>query len=213
MKKIAKFLMMLLVVVTLAVSGVSIAERYRLIEKVELSAKKHLQQVLSISRELQDLQATLAEVMQGKEDIPDAFPVGGKPEDSEVTTEDLEDFPNEAVTEAETEPVTTEPVTAPPEAEDAETSEAVSDEPSDAFPETSDETTEAENTTTDTASGPSYIIRADEGIIRVFTAEGDPVMDVNVSVITLPEADRHALAEGIPAASMEEVRQILDKLA
>ena len=208
MKKIAKFLMMLLVVVTLAVSGVSIAERYRLIEKVELSAKKHLQQVLSISRELQDLQATLAEVMQGKEDIPDAFPVGGKPEDSEVTTEDLEDFPNEAVTEAETEPVT-----APPVAEDAETSEAGSDEPSDDFPETSDETTEAENTTTDTASGPSYIIRADEGIIRVFTAEGDPVMDVNVSVITLPEADRRALAEGIPAASMEEVRQILDKLA
>ena len=35
---------------------------------------------------------------------------------------------------------------------------------------------------------------------------------VNVSVMTLPEADRVALEIGIAAANMTEVREILDKL-
>ena len=54
-----------------------------------------------------------------------------------------------------------------------------------------------------------YLIAAHEGIIGLFDATGALLRRVNVYVMTLPEADREALAVGIPAEDWEEALAIL----
>ena len=52
----------------------------------------------------------------------------------------------------------------------------------------------------ETAIPPSlYLIAEHKGIIGLFDASGELLRSVNVFVMTLPEAEREALAVGIPA--------------
>lgn len=67
----------------------------------------------------------------------------------------------------------------------------------------------ASATATDDDSDICYIVREHEGIIGVFTADGDPLYTVEVYIKTLPEADRKLLYDGIYAASREELLEIL----
>lgn len=54
-----------------------------------------------------------------------------------------------------------------------------------------------------------YLVREHEGIIGVFTAEGEPLYTVEVYVKTLPEADRRLLADGIFAQNKAELLEII----
>ncbi len=58
-----------------------------------------------------------------------------------------------------------------------------------------------------------YLIAERDGIIGLFDASGARLRSVNIFVMTLPEADRAALAVGIPAASWEEAVAILDRFS
>ena len=64
-----------------------------------------------------------------------------------------------------------------------------------------------------TAPASLYLISEENGIIGLFDASGALLKSVNVFVMTLPEADREALAVGIPAASWEEAVTILDRFS
>ena len=56
-----------------------------------------------------------------------------------------------------------------------------------------------------------YLITEHNGIIGVFDEDGTLVHTVNVFVMTLPAADREALAAGIPAHSAEELEEIIKR--
>ncbi|MBO5511820.1 MAG: hypothetical protein J6B24_08820 [Clostridia bacterium] len=64
----------------------------------------------------------------------------------------------------------------------------------------------------ETAVPPSlYLIAEHNGIIGLFDASGELLQSVNVFVMTLPEAEREALAVGIPAWSWSEAVEMLDR--
>ena len=64
----------------------------------------------------------------------------------------------------------------------------------------------------ETAVPPSlYLIAEHDGIIGLFDASGELLRSVNVFVMTLPEAEREALAVGIPAWSWSEAMETLDR--
>lgn len=64
----------------------------------------------------------------------------------------------------------------------------------------------------ETAVPPSlYLIAEHNGIIGLFDASGELLRSVNVFVMTLPEAEREALAVGIPARSWSEAVETLDR--
>ena len=108
----------------------------------------------------------------------------------EADTEAMADVDTEAVTEPEIETAADQPI---------ETVEQ----------ETSDEAME-----TETVIDPItiYTVKVHDGIIGVFDGSGVLIETVNVAVITLPEADRTALYEGITVYGMEEVLKILEKI-
>ena len=54
-----------------------------------------------------------------------------------------------------------------------------------------------------------YILSEHNGILGIFNAEGELLDTVNVFVMTLPQADRDALAVGIPAYSVEEISRLI----
>ena len=54
-----------------------------------------------------------------------------------------------------------------------------------------------------------YLIAERDGVIGLFDASGELLQVANVFVMTLPEADRKALAVGISAGSLEEALSIL----
>ena len=56
-----------------------------------------------------------------------------------------------------------------------------------------------------------YLIAEHKGIIGLFDASGELLRSVNVFVMTLPEAEREALAVGIPARSWSEAVEMLDR--
>lgn len=55
-----------------------------------------------------------------------------------------------------------------------------------------------------------YVIRAYNGIIGVFDADGLLIKTVNTAMSTLPVSDREALEEGITVGSFEEMNGIMD---
>ena len=59
----------------------------------------------------------------------------------------------------------------------------------------------------------NYRVGIYEGIIGVFDVEGVLVDSCNVFVMTLPQADREALREGIWVSTMDEALDILEKYA
>lgn len=54
-----------------------------------------------------------------------------------------------------------------------------------------------------------YVVAEYRGIIGVFDGEGNLLRTVNVSVSTLPDADRAALADGIQAMSWQDMMNIV----
>lgn len=56
-----------------------------------------------------------------------------------------------------------------------------------------------------------YILTEHDSVIGVFDASGELVRTVNVFVMTLPEAEREALAVGIPAYSYEEMCKLVEQ--
>ena len=54
-----------------------------------------------------------------------------------------------------------------------------------------------------------YVVAEYRGIIGVFDGEGNLLRTVNVSVSTLPDADRAALADGIQAMSWQDMMDIV----
>ncbi len=67
--------------------------------------------------------------------------------------------------------------------------------------------------TTPAATTPSfslYVIAEHEGIIGIFDAAGELMQTVNVLVMTLPEADREALAMGMAVYSWEEAVELAE---
>ena len=62
-------------------------------------------------------------------------------------------------------------------------------------------------------SSPSalYILAEHEGVLGVFDPAGELLRTVNVYVMTLPDADREALAVGIPAYSEEEMDALVER--
>ena len=54
-----------------------------------------------------------------------------------------------------------------------------------------------------------YLMAEHNGIIGVFDATGTLLHTINVFVMTLPTADREALATGIPAYSSEELEELI----
>lgn len=57
----------------------------------------------------------------------------------------------------------------------------------------------------------SYLLTVHNGVIGVLDASGELVREVNVFVMTLPEAEQEALAVGIPAYSEEEMLALLER--
>ena len=197
MKKGTKIFLALLVVVALALGGVSVFYSQQLTEQTQTIAKKHLHHFLSIAARLKDLQDALLDKLF---DDDNAVAVDGTLPDTEALSEP----PTEAITEAPPEPVTQAPheypeTTPAPEETTAENTVSPPD-PLDTAP------------ATEAQPPQSYTVKAYQGIIGVFDQDGSLVDMANVSVITLPDADRRALEEGIFAASMAEVQKILDKL-
>lgn len=54
-----------------------------------------------------------------------------------------------------------------------------------------------------------YVVAEYRGIIGVFDGEGNLLRTVNVSISTLPDADRAALADGIQAMSWQDMMDIV----
>ncbi len=202
MKKGMKIFLAFLIIVSLAIGSLSIVYRQQLWEQAGLMAKQQLHRFLSVTRRLEDLQDTLLGILSGNEEDTDAVVVGGIPEDTTAQATENVTLPSEEPTE-----------THPPAETDTNAPAAAETE---ADTETNTEKTPVSTDTqvpdlTEPSGG--YTVKAHEGIIGVFDAEGCLIESVNVSVITLPEADRRALEEGIAAATMADVRVILDKLA
>ena len=56
-----------------------------------------------------------------------------------------------------------------------------------------------------------YMLTEHNSVIGVFDASGELIRTVNVFVMTLPEAEREALAVGIPAYSYEEMCELAER--
>ena len=56
-----------------------------------------------------------------------------------------------------------------------------------------------------------YILTEHDSVIGVFDASGELVRTVNIFVMTLPPAEREALAVGIPAYSYEEMCRLVEQ--
>lgn len=56
----------------------------------------------------------------------------------------------------------------------------------------------------------SYMLAEHNGQIGVFDGEGELIRTLDVFVMTLPEADREALSDGIPAASWQELCELIE---
>ncbi len=108
----------------------------------------------------------------------------------------------------------TEPVGGTPAADTADTSADTAEAPTEAVTEAvtlplheSPETRPSAEAVEPTAL---YLVGVHEGRIGLFDAAGNLIETVNVFVMTLPDADRAALEVGIPVASPEEGRTVME---
>lgn len=118
--------------------------------------------------------------------------------------------PSEAV-DGEAEPDTAPVIDADPagkETTPAEPSTEAVTVPTHKTPETQTPTVEAPETD---SSAALYLLSEHNGVIGVFDASGELLRTVNVFVMTLPEADREALAVGIPAFSWQELCELVER--
>ncbi len=207
MKFIKKLLFSLLVLALLGGTLFNFGLFYELKEKADTLKKQGLRHFLSIQDKL--------EVLEEAREVFRAFGEWWESEastsaDTEALSETSTKIPE---TEPESLPTFSEPQTAPSETLPNETDPpCIETDPTE--PETlpTEPETELSASESESALSAGYKICVFEGIIGVFDSEGVLTETVNVSVMTLPEADRVALEIGIAAANMTEVREILDKL-
>lgn len=185
MKKGIKICIVLLVALALGGHALGFGLWNQLQDSAEAWAKRGLRHWLSLQARVEELEDALAVFRQDE----------GTAEEEDTVTSEVE-----RVTSPDTEAFVTEAATAPSETPTEPDTEAGS------LPHTV-------ATEVDTSPAAAYIITAYQGIIGVFDDSGRLIETVNVAVMTLPSADREALAEGIPALGMDEVRKILDRLA
>lgn len=192
MKKIIKILSVLLLVALIGGTAVNLGWLHQLEDKLEAFKKQNMNRYLAFYSRMIAL-----------EDDVSALPVGGEPHTAD-SSEETEDKPADTDT-METTPAETQ--VSLETVEEADTTLEVAP---------TEETTAADadidaETQVEPSMDTRYIIRSHNGIIGVFDPNGMLFATLNVYVMTLPEADRRALEEGIPASDMREVQALLDK--
>lgn len=183
--------------------------------RVEELGREGYRRGLRYSRMLKELEEELRGELGGdtppakdvlaEETVP-APSVGGSPEEgSGADRADGEETGHGTSADGDggsTEAVTVPPLRAPETADPGEntTPDGAEDQPADGEASPPAETLPA-----------LYLVTEDGGTVAVLDAAGAICRRVNVFVMTLPEADRMALAAGIPVFSEEELLELLQK--
>ncbi len=235
MKHLSKFLLLTLLILSICGTMLASLHTYALGERLAEVRRESHSEAIYLRARIRELEATLRselreglEAMAPAETTPSA-PVGGEGEgESETATEaetatetDGDILESEAETEAVTAPETaveTEPET---ETETERETERETESETLPIPETPETTPEAPPPTVETELNGGdgevffptalYIIGEHKGRIGVFDATGTLLRTVNVFVMTLPRADREALAVGIAVYSPEEVEEVVGR--
>ncbi len=223
MKKAGKIAITLGIIAAIGVNVAGIGMACAVRDELVAYGKKHLRQILSINRRLEDM-----------EDQP-AIPAVGREDTEENLTQAVTEAPTEAYTSTHTTPSYEDAVSPETEGGDADVWETAPAETgciaeTNTLPvspaDTAENGTEIETAIeANTVGAPStsqparteaepaatpYELRAYRGIIGVFDGDGRLVETCNVYVMTLPETDREALLQGIQVSSYGEAQKLLD---
>ena len=169
--------------------GLAYLYTYSVSEELAMLRREDRSDTVYLRCRIRELESKLS---AGLREILPAEPVGGVGEETTAPAETEEERESETVTDTAVE-------TAAPD------TEAVT------LPVHQSPETQAPSEP-ETAIPPSlYLIAEHKGIIGLFDASGALLRSVNVFVMTLPEAEREALAVGIPARSWSEAVEMLDR--
>lgn len=169
--------------------GLAYLYTYSVSEELAMLRREDRSDTVYLRCRIRELESKLT---AGLQEILPAEPVGGVGEETTAPAETEEERESETVTDTAVE-------TAAPD------TEAVT------LPVHQSPETQAPSEP-ETAIPPSlYLIAEHKGIIGLFDASGELLRSVNVFVMTLPEAEREALAVGIPARSWSEAVEMLDR--
>lgn len=169
--------------------GLAYLYTYSVSEELAMLRREDRSDTVYLRCRIRELESKLT---AGLQEILPAEPVGGVGEETTAPSETEEERESETVTDTAVESAApdTEAVTLP-----------VHQSPETQAP-----------SEPETAIPPSlYLIAEHKGIIGLFDASGELLRSVNVFVMTLPEAEREALAVGIPARSWSEAVEMLDR--
>ncbi len=169
--------------------GLAYLYTYSVSEELAMLRREDRSDTVYLRCRIRELESKLT---AGLQEILPVEPVGGVGEETTAPAETEEERESETVTDTAVE-------TAAPD------TEAVT------LPVHQSPETQAPSEP-ETAIPPSlYLIAEHKGIIGLFDASGELLRSVNVFVMTLPEAEREALAVGIPARSWSEAVEMLDR--
>ena len=169
--------------------GLAYLYTYSVSEELAMLRREDRSDTVYLRCRIRELESKLT---AGLQEVLPAEPVGGVGEETTAPAETEEERESETVTDTAVE-------TAAPD------TEAVT------LPVHQSPETQAPSEP-ETAIPPSlYLIAEHKGIIGLFDASGELLRSVNVFVMTLPEAEREALAVGIPARSWSEAVEMLDR--
>ena len=169
--------------------GLAYLYTYSVSEELAMLRREDRSDTVYLRCRIRELESKLS---AGLQEILPAEPVGGVGEETTAPAETEEERESETVTDTAVETAAPDP-------------EAVT------LPVHQSPETQAPSEP-ETAIPPSlYLIAEHKGIIGLFDASGALLRSVNVFVMTLPEAEREALAVGIPARSWSEAVEMLDR--
>ena len=169
--------------------GLAYLYTYSVSEELAMLRREDRSDTVYLRCRIRELESKLS---AGLQEILPAEPVGGVGEETTAPAETEEERESETVTDTAVE-------TAAPDTEEV------------TLPVHQSPETQAPSEP-ETAIPPSlYLIAEHKGIIGLFDASGELLRSVNVFVMTLPEAEREALAVGIPARSWSEAVEMLDR--
>ena len=175
--------------------GLAYLYTYSVSEELAMLRREDRSDTVYLRCRIRELESQLT---AGLQEILPAEPVGGVGEETTAPAETEEERESGKAQESETVTDTTVETAAPD-------TEAVT------LPVHQSPETQAPSEP-ETAIPPSlYLIAEHKGIIGLFDASGELLRSVNVFVMTLPEAEREALAVGIPARSWSEAVEMLDR--
>lgn len=182
MKKWMKILMISAAVVALGGLILSAAYTHTVEDEVTRLRRESRSDIVYLRTRVRELESDLTASLMERLDPPT------EAVDGDISDETLHETLADTVTDTPDTEAVTVPTHKAPETE----------EPSAALPETE-------------LPAAMYLLTEHNNIIGVFDASGELVRTVNVFVMTLPEAEREALAVGIPAYSYEEMCGILEQ--